>query len=82
MPLGVCKLCREEKELINSHWIAASILKALRAEDLKNPNPVTMGFVITEQTSKQMQEILFGALTDTVSWARTVTFRRIDVRFR
>jgi hypothetical protein len=58
MVCGVCRLCRQEKELVSSHWIAAAILKTLRAEDLKNPNPVVADFVVSEQTSRQMQETL------------------------
>jgi hypothetical protein len=52
MPVGKCRLCLEKKDLRNSHFISASILKTLRADDLPNPNPIVLTHEMAFSTSR------------------------------
>ncbi len=58
MRRGVCKLCLEEKDLIESHFVAKSIIRALREESEGNPDPVVTDRNIALQTSRQMKDEL------------------------
>jgi hypothetical protein len=58
MPVGLCKLCLEEKELQVSHLYPRSLYKALRNEDGGNPNHV----LLTTEESVQKS----GHITDYV----------------
>ncbi len=64
MPRGICRLCKEHKELVRSHFLAAAMLKTLRDPTLENPNPVAMDMTVGVQTSRQMQEHLLCAECD------------------
>jgi hypothetical protein len=70
MPTGSCKLCKQLKPLIKSHWISAAIWKTLRAPNLANPNPVVANFEISEQTSRQMQDYLLCQQCDAMLGAK------------
>ncbi len=39
-PIGKCKLCGEEKQLCDSHYLPKRLYKMLNAPELGNPNPV------------------------------------------
>src|SRR5580765_3136635 len=54
MPSGVCRLCRENKEIRNSHYLPKGMFKFLRGEILKNPNPILTGRGATVQVSDQI----------------------------
>jgi hypothetical protein len=58
MKRGICKLCLEEKDLIESHFVARSIIKTLREESGGNPEPVITDAKIALQTSRQMKDEL------------------------
>lgn len=51
VPRGQCKLCLENKDLVDGHLISAGIVKQLRAPLLSNPNPLTLTKKIAVQTS-------------------------------
>jgi hypothetical protein len=51
VPRGKCKLCLEEKDLVDGHLISAGIVRQLRAPMLSNPNPLTLTKKIAVQTS-------------------------------
>src|SRR5579883_236588 len=42
MPVGICRLCLEDRELQDSHLYPRSLYKALQNEDGGNPNPVLL----------------------------------------
>jgi hypothetical protein len=56
MPRGTCKLCLQEAELCDSHFLPASIYAQLRDPTLKNPNPVLMTKDISLTTSLQITD--------------------------
>jgi len=51
VPRGICKLCLDEKDLVDGHLISAAIVRQLRAPTLSNPNPLTLTRKIAVQTS-------------------------------
>jgi len=55
---GICSLCLQSKDLVESHFVARSILKTLREESGGNPNPVVTDAKIALQTSRQMKDEL------------------------
>jgi hypothetical protein len=57
-PIGRCALCRENKELQDSHLLPAGILRLLRDDGLKNPNPWLMSLDHVGQTSSQAKQYL------------------------
>lgn len=61
MPIGVCKLCLQQRELQDSHFIPRAVYKCLRTPKDKNPNPVVVGRRITCTTSRQMKDYVLCA---------------------
>jgi hypothetical protein len=59
MPLGICKLCREEKELVNSHFIPAGAFKALHASGLEVNEPMVLTEKRIIQSSRQITSHAF-----------------------
>jgi hypothetical protein len=57
-PIGICALCRGTKDLRDSHFIPAGVLRLLRADGLKNPNPFLMSLNHVGQTSSQAKQYL------------------------
>src|SRR5580658_6026066 len=55
-PIDICRLCLEERELINSHLVSKAAYKRLRDGDGKNPNP----FVVNENQALQTSEQITG----------------------
>ena len=51
---GRCKLCLQDLNLRDSHYLPAGIYKILRDVKEKNPNPWTLTAKIAVQTSRQM----------------------------
>jgi hypothetical protein len=58
MKPGICRLCQQRKNLVESHFVAKSILKTLREESGGNPDPVVTDKRIAVQTSRQMKDEL------------------------
>ena len=56
MPVGVCKLCLETKDLQDSHLIPRAMYSYVRTPAQKNPNPVVIGRNVTATTSKQVSD--------------------------
>ncbi len=54
MAAGRCRLCREVKDIRNSHYLPKGMFKFLRGEILKNPNPILTGRGATVQVSDQI----------------------------
>jgi hypothetical protein len=52
MPL--CKLCREDRQLRESHFLPAAVYAQLRENSQQNPNPVLMTSRISLTTSRQI----------------------------
>lgn len=57
-PVDICALCREIKELRESHLLAAGFLRLLRDARLTNPNPFLMSTDHVGQTSAQAKQYL------------------------
>lgn len=57
-PVDLCALCLKPKELRNSHLLPAGILRLLRDDGLKNPNPFLMSLDHVGQTSSQAKQYL------------------------
>ena len=57
-PISVCLLCKEAKELRDSHLLPAGVLRLLRGDTLKNPNPYLMSPDHVGQTSSQAKQYL------------------------
>lgn len=56
MPIGTCKLCLQEKDLRDSHFMPAAIFAQLRMPALKNPNPVLITPDVSLTTSRQIKD--------------------------
>ena len=56
MPMGVCKLCLQTKDLRDSHLIPRAMYRYVRTPSQKNPNPVVVGRRVTATTSKQVSD--------------------------
>src|SRR3989442_15828086 len=54
--IGQCKLCREAKQLRDSHLLPRSLYKTLRAANAPNPNPIFLTSTRAGQTSKQLTD--------------------------
>lgn len=52
--MAICKLCKQDKELRDSHYIPAAVYAELRDETDTNPNPVMMDGTISLVTSRQI----------------------------
>jgi hypothetical protein len=57
----ICKLCQQEKPLLNSHLIPRAFYKLLRTPGLENPNPIIADGETTRATQDQMAQPLFCA---------------------
>lgn len=55
---GTCRLCRNIRELRDSHYLPAGVYRRLRGEVLKNPNPILITPDVAFQTSDQFREPL------------------------
>jgi hypothetical protein len=64
MARGICKLSLQEKEIIESHLVAACIYKQLRDDTGGNPEPVTTDRGVALQTSRQITAPLLCAACD------------------
>ena len=56
MPRGVCKPCRQEKDLQNSHLIPAAIIRQLREPSLDNPNPIIVTGKVAVQSPRPIKD--------------------------
>jgi hypothetical protein len=56
MPQGTCKLCLEDKELCDSHYLPKRLYAFGRARQMKNPNPL----VVSDKSAKQVSDQLRG----------------------
>ena len=61
MTRGTCKLCRQYKELCDSHLIPAAMYKYLLDRTQKNPHPIVVGRNITTTTSQQVTDYVLCA---------------------
>jgi hypothetical protein len=52
--VGTCGLCREQRDLRDSHLLPASVYKLLREPDCLNPNPVMVTRAHAGATSRQV----------------------------
>jgi hypothetical protein len=57
-PVDLCALCLKRKRLRDSHLLPAGILRLLRDDELKNPNPFLMSLDHVGQTSSQAKQYL------------------------
>jgi hypothetical protein len=55
--MAICRLCRQDRNLRESHYIPAAIYAELRTESERNPNPVLMNGEVSLITSWQLTEI-------------------------
>jgi len=58
MPIGVCKLCLQAKDLQDSHYMPKGAYKVNRAPALKNPHPVVLSNEELLQSSAQLSDHL------------------------
>jgi hypothetical protein len=56
MPIGICKLCLQSKQLQDSHLVPRAMYNYVRTPTQRNPNPVVVGRNITATTSKQVSD--------------------------
>ena len=54
MPIGVCKLCLQTKDLQNSHYMPKGAYKINRAPALKNASPVVLSDEQLLQSTAQL----------------------------
>ena len=59
MPL--CKLCKQDRELRDSHFLPAAVYAQLRNPADQNPNPVLITKKLSLTTSKQMKDYVLCA---------------------
>lgn len=59
MPIGICKLCLQNRDLQKSHFLPASLYRMSRFEGEPNPNPWQISAKGRYQTSKQIQDFVF-----------------------
>lgn len=59
MQRGTCKLCDQEKDLCDSHYLPAVVYKYSRAKDLKNPSPVMLRGESPKQGTHQVRDYVF-----------------------
>src|ERR1700730_12243138 len=58
MPIDVCKLCWQTKELQDSHYLPKGAYKVNRAPALRNPSPVVLSNDEVLQSSAQLSDYL------------------------
>lgn len=56
---GTCKLCLEDKELCDSHYMPKRLYAFLQAKQMKNPNPLVLSGKSTKQVSDQLRGYVF-----------------------
>ena len=54
--MPICKLCQQDRELRDSHFLPAAIYAQLRAAGQQNPNPVLMTNRVAVATSRQITD--------------------------
>ena len=59
MPKGTCKLCLEDKELCDSHYLPKRLYAFGRAKQMKNPNPLVVSGKSAKQVSDQLRGYVF-----------------------
>src|ERR1700730_12055432 len=59
MERGICKLCRNEEDLLDCHLISTAVSKLLRARQNPNPNPLVVTPDWIGQTSEQVSAFEF-----------------------
>jgi len=59
MPKGTCKLCLEDKELCDSHYLPKRLYAFARARQMKNPNPLVVSGKSAKQVSDQLRGYVF-----------------------
>jgi hypothetical protein len=57
MPIGICKLCLQQRELRDSHYIPASLYR--RIKKLAGADPVVMTPTFVMSTSRQIHDYVF-----------------------
>jgi hypothetical protein len=55
--MAICKLCKQDRELRESHYIPAAVYAELRNSNDRNPHPVLMTGEISLITSGQLTEV-------------------------
>ncbi len=55
---GICALCQRTKQLYDSHLLPAGVLRLLRDDNLRNPNPFLMSMDHVGPTSSQAKQYL------------------------
>lgn len=61
MERGICKLCLQEGDLLDSHYLPKWVYATNRAKSLQNPNPVTLSLGQAKQISDQLRGYTFCA---------------------
>ena len=56
MAREICKLCREEKQLQDSHLIPAAVIRQLREPSLDNPNPILVTHKVAVQSPRPIKD--------------------------
>jgi hypothetical protein len=59
MPIGICKLCLQNRDLQKSHLLPAALYRLSRWQGDPNPNPWEISARGQRQTSKQIQDYVF-----------------------
>jgi hypothetical protein len=54
--MPICKLCKQERELRESHFLPAAVYAQLRDDAAKNANPVVITTEIAQTTSRQIKD--------------------------
>lgn len=61
-PIGICRLCKKEKYLRDSHFLPKAfyklLLKLSKADGQSNPNPVVINADVAIKSSKQVKDYL------------------------
>ena len=59
MPPGTCKLCLQQKEIVDSHLMPAGVFRLLRGTKWSNPNPAVITTDWIGQSSQQVTDYVF-----------------------
>ena len=62
--IGECRLCREKKSLLLSHFLPAAIFKMLRDERRNVKGPILLTATVTAPTPRQMFDPLLCAVCE------------------
>ena len=67
MKIGICKLCGETKEIVNSHIIPKAAYKRLLAKSIKSPHPMMIeNKTAPYQTSRQHSEYMLCKICENI----------------